>query len=178
MPNLLIWTDGLLRTEVNYIGHLYFPNILHEDVNYDVVSFVAERTPPMPVVYDNLGIPTEQHGLDLNSIVPDRRKGGEPQCALSTLLQILLISSPRKCLLGYELLAMLKGHFRYFRSLGTTKDWQVCIPCSGEDGSADMCTIVFCVPYTSQAELLPGCPCPCTGTVTRRASLVHQLLYG
>ncbi len=119
-------TDCLLHTEVNYIGHLYFPNILHKQVNYDVVSFVAERTPSMPVVYNNLGIPTKLHGLDLHLIIPDNRKRGEPQCAVSTLLQILLISSPRKCLLGYELLAILKGHFRYFRSLGTTKDWQVC----------------------------------------------------
>ena len=114
-----------LHTEVTCHCHFYTPAICHGQIGYDVISFIQAQTPPDIAVYNFLNIPVEKHGLGLNAI-PNRPRGGNTaaQYSMSTLLQLVLVSSPRKCLLGYEIVAMLKAHFKYFRE--TTKNWQVC----------------------------------------------------
>lgn len=111
-------------SDLNYHCQLYLPAIYRSRVSYDIRGFVQKKTPSDSDVYNMINIPTKLHGLGLHAL-PARPKGGSaPRCAMSTLLRLILVSSPRKCLLGYEIIAILMGHFKYFREKASTK-WQV-----------------------------------------------------
>ncbi len=79
-------------------------------------------TPPDAVVYNALKIPADKHGMGLRAL-PIPSRGGRPRASMATLIQLVLLGSPRRCLLGYEIVAILKGHFRYYMS--ATDDWMV-----------------------------------------------------
>ena len=111
-----------MPVELRYSGTLYIPDISYDVIGCDVLQYVKAKTPSDDVVYNRLGIPPERRGHGLNAI-PDPPKGGEPKCAMSTLIHLALVGSPRKCLLGYEIVGILMGHFKYFRT--TTNDWKV-----------------------------------------------------
>ncbi len=102
----------------------FIPMIQWDGLNTDIISFVKARIPLDEVVYNRLGIPEAKRGRGLQHAMPDPPRGGEPRCSMSTLIHLALLSTPRKCLLGYEIVAILMGHFRYFRT--TDQDWKVC----------------------------------------------------
>ncbi len=104
-------------------GEHYVPAVIQERVGYDILSFVSQKAPPTEDVYTRAGIPEEDHGRGLDAI-GTQPKGGKPRCAIKTLLLLLLISAPRKCLLGYEIIAILMGRFEHYRN-ATSFRWQV-----------------------------------------------------
>ncbi len=106
------------------MNELYIPNICYDRIAYDVTTFLHSRIPPDDIIYRTLGVPLNLQGGGLG-IVPDPSMGGKPRCSMSMLLHLALVSSPRKCLLGYEIIAMLKGYFRYYQRQ-PSDDWQVC----------------------------------------------------
>ncbi len=99
------------------------PNILQEHLGYDIAYFVQQRTPSDSEVYSTLRIPTDKYGMGLGAVSSMTQRGGKPRHAMSTLIQLALLGSPRRCLLGYEIVAILMGHFPYYRS--ATEDWKV-----------------------------------------------------
>ena len=103
----------------------YVPALHWSHIDYNINGFLHARTPADTVVYDFLNIPVERHGLGLNAI-QDRPNGGNiaTRYSMATLLQLVIVSSPRKCLLGYEILALLKERFTCFR-IAETHNWQV-----------------------------------------------------
>ena len=110
--------------EVNCHCQLYLPAVYRSRIGYDIRGFVQRRTPSDSAVYNMMNIPAELHGFGLHAL-PARPNGGSaPRCAMSTLLRLILVSSPRRCLLGYEILAILMGHFKHFRENMST-NWQV-----------------------------------------------------
>ncbi len=108
---------------LRYWGEHYTPALSHDRIGYDVRNFVNSKTPPAHEVYRRLGMSGENHevGLDL---IPPPPKGGKPRCAWTTLCLLALVSAPRRCLLGYEIIALLMGHYSYFRET-TTMSWVV-----------------------------------------------------
>ena len=103
----------------------YVPALHWSHIDYNINGFLHARTPADTVVYDFLNIPVERHGLGLNAI-QDRPNGGNiaTRYSMATLLQLVIVSSPRKCLLGYEIVALRKERFTCFR-IAETHNWQV-----------------------------------------------------
>ena len=115
----LCFTEGL-----EHWSELYIPPVEYSALEgLSIATWATKRSPLPHIVYDKLGVPDHQRSYGLR-IIPDPTGGGRPRCSLSTLVHLALINSPWKCMLGYEIIATLKGYFCYYRY--TTDNWTVC----------------------------------------------------
>ena len=86
-------------------------------------------TPCQHTIYTALGVEESKHGQGF-ALIPQPPRGGEPRVDMNTLIVLAMISAARKCLLGYEVAAMLKGNFHYYRNTTDCTPWLVRIPIS------------------------------------------------
>lgn len=116
--------DDNVPPGLEHWSSLYVPPVALQlgQITTSLQAWVAERTPLRQRIYSILGIPVNKHGHGLY-VIPNPPRGGRPRCSMSTLIHLVIIGSPRKCLLGYEIISLLQGHFQCYRY--PTQDWQV-----------------------------------------------------
>ncbi len=119
---MCIHPQHVSTTGLEYKIELYIPPLVLADHQCDPRAYTRNNAPDEETVYRMLGIPCHQWGQGL-SIIPDPVSGCEPHCTMSTLAQLALVGSRRKCLLGYEFIALLRQHFCYYWS--ASENWQV-----------------------------------------------------
>ena len=110
--------------------------------------------PSEMTVYKSLGVSEEEYGEGLG-IVPQPPRGGEPKTSMNVLIILAIIGSPRKCLLGYEIAAILKGHFYYYRESANQQKWLVrLIVFSYAQSALSQCVLVPSFSHTPPQSLV------------------------
>ena len=108
-----------------WITEEYTPALDYNGSTINIRSSLHTITPSDEhTVYVSLGIEHAKHEEGF-TIIPRPPRGGEPKTTMYTLIVLAIMTSPHKCLLGYEIAAIIKGNFYYYRNTPDSTRWLV-----------------------------------------------------